>query len=103
MWGVAMLSRTVSFLIAALFSLTGTSAIAADAQQGTAQKWQPQTPKVKKEVRQQQRMKQQVQKQQMKDCDKQSPQMQQRLNKTKGLTVPAGRQIIERKGPGPVS
>lgn len=85
-----MLSKTVSFLIAALFSFTGSSAIASDVQQGTTQKWQPQTPKVKKEIRKQH---------QYKEKAKESPKMQKKIHQPKHLQVPADRQMDKRIGP----
>jgi len=101
-----MLKKTVSLLITALFALTGSSAFAADQKQGVVKKWQPQTPRVKKEVRKDQHLRQQ----QLKDEDRRKKmmnrnvkqpenQMQQKMHQPKSLNTPLNRQMEKRIGP----
>lgn len=100
-----MLRKTVSLLITALFALTGSSAFASDQQQGVVKKWQPQTPRVKKEVRTERHLKQH----QLKDEDEKKRlhkgakqpgnQIQQKIQQPKSLQMPQNRQMEQRMRP----
>ncbi|MES0372404.1 MAG: hypothetical protein ABUK11_09015 [Mariprofundaceae bacterium] len=100
-----MLRKSFSILITALFALTGSSVFASDQQQGVVKKWQPQTPRVKKEVRTERHLKQQ----QLKDEDekkrlnraatKQGTQMPQKMQQPKSLNTPLNNQMEQRLRP----
>lgn len=100
-----MLRKSFSILITALFALTGSSAFAADQQQGVVKKWQPQTPKVKKQVRKERHLRQQ----QLKDEDEKKRlnqaanqsgnQTQQKLQQPKSLQMPLNNQMQKRLRP----
>jgi len=96
-----MLKKTISILITALFALTGSSAFASDQQQDDVKKWQPQTPRVKKEVRQEQHLKQQQLKEENRNMNAAQPpdQMQQPTPKSRNLNMPLDRQMEKRIGP----